>query len=124
MEREELIQLRPLISNALTENSKPLEVFQNEVLRPVIKMQHEIILAHICSIEQFKVILSKKGARTDFQSRVHGFISKQQDIKNQLTGMILGMLTEQEFAFYREHQNDLNKRISQMISQRISDTLY
>lgn len=124
MDREELKQMRPLISNALTENSKPVEVFQNEVLRPVIKMQHEIIIAYIRSLEQFKVIINKKGARTDFQSRVHTFISKQQDIKNLLTGMILGMLTEQEFSFYRDHQNDINKRISQMISQRISDTLY
>lgn len=124
MDREELKQKRPLISNALTENSKPVEVFQNEVLRPVIKMQHEIILAYIHSNEQLSVILSKKGSRTDFQTRVHTFISKQQDIKNQLIGMVLGMLTEEEFIFYRDHQNDLSKRISQMISQRISDTLY
>jgi hypothetical protein len=87
-------------------------------------MQHEIILAYIRSNEQLTEILSKKGSRTDFQSKVHTFISKQQDIKNQLSGMILGMLTEPEFIFYREHQNELNKRISQMISQRISDTLY
>lgn len=124
MDREELKEMRPLISSVLTENSKPIEVFQNEVLRPVIKMQHEIILAYIRSIEQFKVVISKKGSRLDFHSRVHTFISKQQDIKNHLTGMILGMLTEQEFSFYREHQNDINKRINQMISQRISDTLY
>jgi hypothetical protein len=38
--------------------------------------------------------------------------------------MVLGMLTEEEFVFYRDHQNDLNKRISQMISQRVSDTHY
>lgn len=124
MDREELKEMRPLISSALTENSKPVEVFQNEVLRPVIKMQHEIILAYIRSLEQFKIILSKKGSRLDFQTRVHTFISKQLDIKNQLIGMILGMLTEDELVFYRENQNDLSKRISQMISQRVSDTLY
>lgn len=124
MDREELKEMRPLISSALTENSKPVEVFQNEVLRPVIKMQHEIILAYIRSLEQFKIILSKKGSRLDFQTRVHTFISKQLDIKNQLIGMILGMLTEDELVFYREKQNDLSKRISQMISQRVSDTLY
>lgn len=124
MDREELKEMRPFISSALTENSKPVEVFQNEVLRPVIKMQHEIILAYIRSLEQFKIILSKKGSRLDFQTRVHTFISKQLDIKNQLIGMILGMLTEDELVFYRENQNDLSKRISQMISQRVSDTLY
>lgn len=124
MDREELKEMRPLISSALTENSKPVEIFQNEVLRPVIKMQHEIILAYIRSLEQFKIILSKKGSRLDFQTRVHTFISKQLDIKNQLIGMILGMLTEDELVFYRENQNDLSKRISQMISQRVSDTLY
>lgn len=124
MDREELKEMRPLLSSALTGNSKPVEVFQNEVLRPVIKMQHEIILAYIRSNDQFNIVLSKKGARTEFQSAVHGFITKQQDIKNQLIGMVLGVLTEQELAFYRDHQNDINKRISQMISQRISDTLY
>ena len=123
MDREELKEMRPLISSALTENSKPVEVFQNEVLRPVIKMQHEIILAYIRSLEQFKIILSKKGSRLDFQTRVHTFISKQLDIKNQLIGMILGMLTEDELVFYRENQNDLSKRIRKMISQRV-DTLY
>jgi hypothetical protein len=124
MDREELKEMRPLISSALTDKSKSIEVFQNEVLRPVIKMQHEIILAYIGSLEQFKNILSQKGSRLDFQTRVHTFISRQLDIKNQLIGMVLGMLTEEEFVFYRDHQNDLHKRISQMISQRVSDTLY
>jgi hypothetical protein len=124
MDRTELIELRPLVAGASTENSKPIETFQNEALRPVIKMQHEIIISSIGSNEQFKQFLVKKGARIDFHNRIHNYISKQQDIKNQLIGMVLGMLTLQEFDFYHQHQNELNKRITQMISQRISDTFY
>ena len=40
MDREQLKELRPLIPSALTENTKEIEHFQNEVLRPILKFQH------------------------------------------------------------------------------------
>jgi DNA replication initiation complex subunit (GINS family) len=124
MDRQQLIELRPIIPSATSDQSKSIEYFQNEVLRPVIKMQHAIVISFIQSNEQFRLLLVNKGARIDFQTRIHNFISKQQAVKHQLIGMILGMLTEEEFALYSKHQNEFNKRISQMISQRFTDTFY
>jgi hypothetical protein len=124
MDREKLIELRPEINGILTNELNALERFQNEVLRPIIKFQHDLILAYISSNKQFQSLLTVKGPRLEFQEKLKLFIGKQSDIKNKLIGVVIGLLTNAELKFYLDNSNDLNKRIHQMICQRISDTVY
>jgi hypothetical protein len=124
MEREHLKELRPLIPEAFTEQALEIEAFQNAVLRPVIKFQHELICAHVSGWAHFSDLKLNKGPRNEFQLKVRHFISKQADLKNQLIGFIAGMLTLEEYTFYLFHHQELNKRIVGMISQRVSDTYY
>lgn len=124
MDRNELTQLRPTISSLKIEDIKSLEYFQNEVLRPVIKFQHGWIMIFMLANQQFVQLISEKGTRIDFHEKIKSFITKQPELKNRLIGAIIGLLTDKELAFYLQHQSDVNKRIHQMICQRISDTLY
>lgn len=124
MVRQELIDLRPLIPEALTEHTQEIEQFQNSVLRPVIKYQHAFICALVSQSAHFNELLKDKGPRTSFHQKVQGFVSKQIDLKNQLIGCILGLLTLEEFDVYKTNPNEYNKRIVQMIVQRITDTVY
>lgn len=41
--REIFFEIRPAI-NAMTENANPLEYFQNETLRPILKFQHDLLM--------------------------------------------------------------------------------
>ena len=124
MNREQLIELRPLIPSAETAGTNSLEGFQNEVLRPILKFQQEFIAAYFRNNAQFSMFLKNKGPRIEFHEKVQRFIGTQIPIKNQLIGSIIGQLTEKELVFYWQHSSDLNKRIHQMLCQRVSDTFY
>jgi hypothetical protein len=124
MDRDELAALRPMLPINVSENMPLLERFQNETLRPVIKMQHEVIILLFTSHPLAMNLSRNKGPRLVFEKKVKDFINGQPALKNQLIGLISGMLTSSEMEFYINNQNELNKRIHSMLCQRISDTVY
>jgi hypothetical protein len=124
MERNELKELRPIISGISTECLNSNEQFQNEVLRPIIKFQHELIIALVRSNAQFLNLIAKKGTRIEYLEKIKIFIGKQPEIKYRLLGAVVGMMTGEELSYYLSNQTELNKRTNQMICQRIADTLY
>lgn len=124
MEREQLKTLRPLIATSNSDGTKPIELFQNEVLRPIIKFQHDIIISIVKANDQFIDLIRTKGPRLDFHQRISVFIGKQQELKYRLIGIVVGLLTLDELAVYIEDQREFDKRIHQMICQRLTDTLY
>ena len=124
MERDKLKDLRLEIHSARIEGTNEIEFFQNSVLRQVIKFQHDPILLLVSSHPHYKELTTNKGPRTAFQLHVQQFIVKQKDLKNQLIGCIIGHFTSEEFVEYLKQQNEYNKRIIQMIVQRVMDTLY
>lgn len=124
MDRNELKELRPIISGLSTECFTSNEHFQNEVLRPIIKFQHDLIMAMVESNTQFSNLISKKGTRLEYQDKIKIYIGKQPEIKYRLVGAVVGMMTSDELTYYLGNQTELNKRIHQMICQRIADTLY
>lgn len=99
------------------------ELFQNEVLRPVLKMQHEITLKlflnHITnlSIEWNDLKKSKKTQCVENQ------LSKNVQLKNLIIGIVVGQFKELEMDKYLINSRDYNKRILQMTIQRIVSTI-
>jgi uncharacterized protein YecE (DUF72 family) len=124
MDREQLKELRPLIPSALTENTKEIEHFQNEVLRPILKFQHTFFEYYFKNNSQFLKLIQEKKSRLEFQNKISQFISNQANIKHQLIGSVIGMLVDEELNYYHANHAELNKRISQMVCQRVSDTFY
>jgi hypothetical protein len=122
--REELVALRPIIETLRTTDVSPIEQFQNECLRPIIKMQHDVLIGLVKSQPNFDEMLHKKGSLLQFQDKIRTFIVKQPALKHLLIGMVLAMFTVEEMETYIKHATDFNKRISGMICQRISDTFY
>jgi hypothetical protein len=122
--REELVALRPIIHTVRNSDVSPMEQFQNESLRPIIKMQHDVLMGLVRSQPNFEELLLRKGSAQQFHDRVRTFIVKQPSLKQLLIGMVLGMFTLEELAVYTKHATDFNKRISGMICQRIADTYY
>jgi hypothetical protein len=124
MNRNELKALRPQLFIENTESTSSIERFQNDSLRPIIKFQHEVIISLVTSHVLFNATLNSKGHRIGFQKKVREFINGQTALKNQLIGLISGVMTSSEFDFYLKKHQEINKRITQMICQRVSDTLY
>lgn len=117
-------QIRPEISTIIkTENFSDEEKFQNEVLRPIIKLQHDLILSYFEHyLKQNKVKMNELNStqKTDF---THKLFKTDSRLKTELRGLILGLFTLKEFNVYLSLSSQLNKRINNMIQQRI-DSCY
>lgn len=117
-----LLDIRPEIAQALLhDNMSADEHFQNQTLRPVIKLQNFLLVA------VFRNYIDKhKGAFYDLslEKRLE-FIEKsiQKDIKfrNSLKGIIIGQFTVEEYQKYIQNSSALNKRMMNMVIERIKD---
>ena len=113
-------QLRPLITSIKkTEYASLEEKFQNEVLRPILKLQHEFII--IC-FEHF-LILNKVQFNELSSIQKADVIQKlfktDLRLKMELRSLIIGLFTYEEYKAYLIHSSGLNKRIYSMIQKRV-----
>lgn len=114
---------RPILSDLVNDGTTELEKFQNEIIRPVIKMQHYLLIA------SFKQYLKKRKidftALTDQKkrSRISSIYKTDNSYKNLVLGFIIGHFSADEFLFYEDHTSEVHRRILQIITQRIKDSL-
>ena len=117
-------KVRPNLPESLVEgNLKEEELFQNMVLRPVIKMQHDILILRVQTY-----FLSKKMVfhMMDKKKRVHAIESAFQNdnpFKKEIQGMILGQLNTKEYQTYLKNERAMNKRLNQMVRNRMLDSI-
>ena len=101
------------------EGKRPEEKFQNETLRPIIKMQHDLLLAF------FKNYLIKKkiDLSTESTLKKNEVISKifkgDNLFKTELRGLIIGHFTVAEYSIYRGMAPEINKRILSIVKERL-----
>jgi len=120
---EELIKLRPKIKTIQQDlNTSDLEQFQNETLRPILKLQHEILLALFQSrMSQDKVQFAELQSE-EKETKLDQLFQKDLSFKNQSMGAVIGMLTIEEYVIYTEDTSVYNRRIASMLKQRIMST--
>ncbi|MGY8953736.1 MAG: glyoxalase [Flavobacteriales bacterium] len=113
-------QIRPMIFSIKDTGTTSIEEkFQNTVLRPIIKLQHELIL---CYFEQFlKRKKSKLKELSDLQKTevIQNMFSRDIQLKTDLRGLIIGLFTLEEYQQYLNLSSQLNKRINAIIQQRV-----
>ena len=115
---EELLALRPLLFLD-GGNEKPLEKFQNQVLRPILKYQHELWELELKQNQFFLQIKEKRWNGAEFRQAIQSGISRSPDLKNRYFGMVTGLMTSDEYSFYLTNRTELNKRIISMVIDRI-----
>lgn len=124
MNRTKLLSaLRPEIPSATSDSkTSPEETFQNRTLRPIIKFQHELILIMVTNTlvkfhrDFFDLSLEKKMLRID------ATFNSNNQLKNDLKGIVVGLFTLEEIEAYNTMKSDANKRIIQMIKERVIST--
>ena len=116
-------KLRPVLKNLINSNNSYLERFQNELIRPIIKMQNNLLVAFFNNyIRNRKIEFNKLEA--EFQkNKINTILTKDVNFKNILIGSIIGHLNENEIKIYLKSKSELNKRIIQMLKQRLQDNL-
>ena len=116
----DLLQIRPTISSALIFDTMSRdERFQNTTIRPVIKLQHDLLL------EVFKNYVSKhKNVFYELSlpkqlDYIENAIHKDMKFRNSIKGMIIGHFTVEEYAIYIQNSSDLNKRMMNLLIERL-----
>lgn len=115
-----LKSIRPEISSTtINDDMSTDERFQNLVLRPVIKLQNELL------IEVFKnYVVKHKSVFYDLslQKRmdyIENAIQKDMKFRNSIKGMIIGLFTVDEYLIYIENSSALNKRMMNIVKERL-----
>lgn len=114
---------RPELPGLIKPNITPIEEFQNSVIRPIIKMQHELIIAF------FKQNLVKR--KVDFssikvekkKSTIKNALQKDISFKKLLLGSILGHFSMDEYTVYLGNSSEYNRRIINIITKRLQDSI-
>ena len=118
----QLTHLRPSIEANIEENPENSPGhFQNATLRPILKLQNELLM------QMFKHYLQKtKGSffqlappkQLEF---IANSIRSDLRFRNMLTGTIVGHFTEKEWDVFATQEQELTRRIADLLIQRFSD---
>jgi hypothetical protein len=122
--REELtlVDMRPIIPLEQNQLDTEMETFQNKTLRPILKMQHNVLLDVLLLQPNVESILKYRERRFAFRDRLKVFLNQAQ-LKGMFIGMIIGQFTREEMKFYLQNTKEGNKRIINMTIDRLADSI-
>ncbi|MBM3938019.1 MAG: glyoxalase [Sphingomonadales bacterium] len=115
-----LRSLRSEIPTDSTRSPLPMEHFQNEVIRPILKFQNDAFVSYFKAHIGDATLPQKPATLEAF---IKTRLQKDLTLRNTCLGLTIGLLTTEELPFYFEHKTELNKRIIQMLCQRLIDQL-
>lgn len=119
---EWLVEMRPELKIE-KEASLPNEQFQNTTLRPILKFQNALLIRLFKDYLQHRKknfsLLNQSAQKQlikDVVQHDHGF-------RKELIHTIVAFFTEHELNTYLSKRSEFNKRIAQMMEQRLVDQL-
>ena len=118
-----VIAFRGATLGALNAETLSDEIFQNQTLRPILKLQNDIYL------EVFKNYISK--SKLDFNNFsiekkmqfIENSIQKDINFQNILKGISIGLFTIDEYLIYSKNSSNLNKRLMSMLIERLKSQI-
>ena len=114
-------KVRPVLKNLINSNTSDLERFQNEVIRPIIKMQNNLLTVFFKNYIRNRKIEFDRLKSEDQENKIKTILTKDINFKNILIGSIVGHFDENEIEIYLKSTSELNKRIIQIVKQRLID---
>ena len=114
-------KIRPVLKNLINSNTSNIERFQNQVIRPIIKMQNNFLVVFFEDYLKNRKIEFYILKYEDQENKINTILTKDIKFKNILLGSIVGHFDDNEIKVYLKSKSELNKRIIQMIKQRLLD---
>lgn len=117
------IKKRPILSDLVKGGTLDIEKFQNQVIRPIIKMQHSLLI----SLFQYYI----KQRNIDFidlkkekqLNRISTILKKDTNFKSIISGIVIGHFSLNELNFFVQNSSELKKRVTQIVKHRLEDNL-
>ena len=119
-----LINIRPIITNAkVNDSTNPEEAFQNITLRPLIKLQNDLLLAVFNNyIRKHKNVYHNLTIEKRLEY-IDNAIQKDIKFRNSIKGIIIGVFTIKEYDIYTQNSSALNKRMMNIVRERLKNNL-
>ena len=111
------LQLRPHIETQATDN--PEAAFLHQTLRPVLKLQNELLLGITRHFLQKRKVKLVKMSPAQRDQQIQHSIGKDNRLRGLLFGCVLGQFTPEELKYYLENEGEINRRITQLLVQRL-----
>jgi len=117
-----LLRIRPEIKKTKQFDSMSTEErFQNETLRPILKLQNPLLIAVFQRYIEIRKGVFYGLSTTKKLDYIEATLIKDQKINNTIKGMVVGHFTISEYNAYTKNTSALNKRIITMVVKRIKD---
>ena len=119
-----LLAIRPNLNTLDKDlNTKEIETFQNDVLRPILKFQNDLLLQiFIDYVKQYKGVFFKLSNH-EKMSYIQEALSSNQRLRSLILGTIVGLFTLEDYSYYRLNLSEFNKRIVALVIKRLQSQL-
>ena len=114
---------RPILKNLIKEGTSELEYFQNITIRPIIKMQHDLLILSLSNYLKKRKIIIEGLSENQIKDKINAIINKDISYRNICLGFIIGHFSSEEYTYYINHSSEINKRIIKIIQKRFLDSL-
>ncbi len=95
------------------------ELFQNQTIRPILKLQNDLFVAvFINYINKNKRDFYSYSVEKKLQT-IENSIQKDIKFRNSLKGIVMGLFTLDEYDTYIQNSSNLNKRMMNLLIERL-----
>ena len=114
---------RPIIKDLVKKHTTEIESFQNTIVRPIIKMQHPLLVASFKNYLEKRKVDLQSCSDLEINNKIKSIYNKDISYRNISLGLIIGHLSTSEFSYYINYSSEINKRIIKIIHQRVHNSL-
>ncbi len=117
---ENLIAIRPAIPRIETgKEYTDIERFQNQTLRPILKMQHDLLFAFFDSYCVKRKTKFREMTTEKQEEQIQHWLSKDISFRQMILGLVIGQFILEEYRTYLDLEPEASRRIRTMAGQRI-----
>ncbi|WP_428233035.1 glyoxalase [Flavobacterium sp.] len=99
--------------------SSPDELFQNQTIRPILKLQNDLFVAvFINYVNKNKADFYSYTVEKKLQT-IENSIQKDIKFRNSLKGIVMALFTIEEYDIYIQNSSSLNKRMMNLLVERL-----
>ncbi|MDC3195397.1 glyoxalase [Flavobacteriaceae bacterium] len=114
---------RPIIKDLVKKHTTEIESFQNTIVRPIIKMQHPLLVASFKNYLEKRKVDLQSCSDLEINNKIKLIYNNDISYRNISLGLIIGHFSTSEFSYYINYSSEINKRIIKIIHQRVHNSL-
>jgi hypothetical protein len=116
--------VKALRSDIITEaiQTNPNQLFQDTTLRPILKFQHQTIMALYHEYMASNKINYNHLTKIQKETQIEQSLKKNQNLQALLKGIVIALFDELELNYWITNKEEVNKRIQQLLIKRIQSS--